>query len=149
MGNELVALQTEEDDLEARSRRNNLRIVGVAEPTAADNMEGYIECLLIQLLECDTFYSLFAIEKAHHSLAGWPPQVPRRAPLLNYRDRKWQLQDLRLEFRMLYPARLRVMVDGKPLLFTDHKNLAQFLKRRMAEGRGREMVDTLSQNGCD
>ncbi|KAJ1101689.1 hypothetical protein NDU88_006754 [Pleurodeles waltl] len=132
MGKELVALQTEVDDLEARSLRNNLCIVDVAESTAIDNMEGNIECLLIQLLERDTFSSLFAIESAHHSLAG-----------------KRQLQDLRLEYRMLYPARLRVMVDCKLFLFTDHKNLAQFLKRRMAGGRGCKTVDTLSQNGCD
>ncbi|KAJ1219212.1 hypothetical protein NDU88_006782 [Pleurodeles waltl] len=68
---------------------------------------------------------------------------------LTHIDRKRQLQDLRLEYRMLYQPRLRVMVDGKPLLSTEHKNLAQFMKRRMAKGRGCKTVDTLSQNGCD
>ncbi|KAJ1186816.1 hypothetical protein NDU88_003596 [Pleurodeles waltl] len=68
---------------------------------------------------------------------------------LTHIDRKQQLQDLRLEYHMLYPARLRVMVDGKPLLFTHHKNLAQFMKRRIAEGKGRKTVNTLLQIGCD
>ncbi|KAJ1100215.1 hypothetical protein NDU88_005302 [Pleurodeles waltl] len=102
MSKERVALQVKVDDLEARSHRNNLRVVDAAESTAMDNMEG-----------------------------------------------KQLLRDLRLEYRMLYPARLRVMVDGNPLLFRDHKNLAQFLKRRMAEGRGRKTVETLSRDDCD
>ncbi|KAJ1137115.1 hypothetical protein NDU88_003528 [Pleurodeles waltl] len=62
---------------------------------------------------------------------------------------KRQLRDLRLEYRMLYPDRFRVTVDGKPLLFTDHKNLTQFLKRRMAERIRHKTVDTLSRDGCE
>ncbi|KAJ1088584.1 hypothetical protein NDU88_001741 [Pleurodeles waltl] len=47
MGKELATLQAKVDDLEARSRRNNQRIVGIAEYTAGDNMEGCIERLLV------------------------------------------------------------------------------------------------------
>ncbi|KAJ1197118.1 hypothetical protein NDU88_000980 [Pleurodeles waltl] len=46
---------------------------------------------------------------------------------------KKQLRELHLEYRMLYPAKLRVEVDGRPLFFTDHKKLAQFVKRRGAD----------------
>ncbi|KAJ1203531.1 hypothetical protein NDU88_007316 [Pleurodeles waltl] len=60
MNKALMALQTKVDDLEARSHRNNLRIVGVAESTDIDIMEGYIERLLDQLLGCVTFSERFA-----------------------------------------------------------------------------------------
>ncbi|KAJ1124670.1 hypothetical protein NDU88_003119 [Pleurodeles waltl] len=158
MGKELATLRAKVDDLEARSHRNNLGIVGIAESTAIDNMEGYIERLLVQVLGQDTFSSLFVVERALRSLATRPPLgAPPRpiiAKLLNYRDRnaalgrarelktlqhegmaislyldftqqvqeagKRQLQELHLEYRMLYPAKLRVEVDGKPLLGAWH-----------------------------
>ncbi|KAJ1209044.1 hypothetical protein NDU88_004423 [Pleurodeles waltl] len=66
MNKELMGLQAKVDDLEAISRRNNLRIVGVVESTDIDSMEGYIERLLVQLLVRDTFSSLFVVERAHN-----------------------------------------------------------------------------------
>ncbi|KAJ1127162.1 hypothetical protein NDU88_005565 [Pleurodeles waltl] len=44
------------------------------------------------------------------------------------------LRNMHLEYRMLYPAKLRVEVDGSPIFFTDHKKLDQFAKCRMACG---------------
>ncbi|KAJ1120546.1 hypothetical protein NDU88_008711 [Pleurodeles waltl] len=56
---------------------------------------------------------------------------------------KRQLRDLQLEYHMLDPAKLLVMVDGKPLFFTDHKLLTQFLKQQIVGwGQGREMAGT-------
>ncbi|KAJ1118188.1 hypothetical protein NDU88_006383 [Pleurodeles waltl] len=46
LNKELTSLCLKVDDLEACSRRNNLRIVGIAESSAIDNMEGFIEQLL-------------------------------------------------------------------------------------------------------
>ncbi|KAJ1097430.1 hypothetical protein NDU88_002549 [Pleurodeles waltl] len=57
---------------------------------------------------------------------------------------KHQLQDMQLESCMLYRAKLRVMVDGKPILFTDHKLLTQFLKRRMSKEGRRDEVEASS-----
>ncbi|KAJ1112884.1 hypothetical protein NDU88_001145 [Pleurodeles waltl] len=62
LNKELNSLRLKVDDLEALSRRNNLRIVGVAEYTAIDNMEGFIEQLLVQLLGCATFSDLLVME---------------------------------------------------------------------------------------
>ncbi|KAJ1118483.1 hypothetical protein NDU88_006674 [Pleurodeles waltl] len=45
---EVHTLRLKVDDLEAGSRRKNLCIMGVAETTAIDNMEGLIESLLVQ-----------------------------------------------------------------------------------------------------
>ncbi|KAJ1091367.1 hypothetical protein NDU88_004494 [Pleurodeles waltl] len=41
---------------------------------------------------------------------------------------KKQPRDLQLEYHMLYSAKLRVEVGGKPLFFTDHIKLAKFIK---------------------
>ncbi|KAJ1192213.1 hypothetical protein NDU88_001525 [Pleurodeles waltl] len=53
---------------------------------------------------------------------------------------KKQLRNLHLEYRMLYPVKLRVEVDGSPIFFTDYKKLDQFVKRRAA-GKGSSSVD--------
>ncbi|KAJ1097622.1 hypothetical protein NDU88_002739 [Pleurodeles waltl] len=47
------------------------------------------------------------------------------------------LQELNLEYPMLYPAKLRVTVDGKSVLFTDHKQLQQVPEQRDASGERR------------
>ncbi|KAJ1104091.1 hypothetical protein NDU88_001506 [Pleurodeles waltl] len=60
LNKDLSSLRLKVDDLKAHSRRNNLRIVGIAESTAIDNMEGFIEQLLVQLL--GLFSDLFVVE---------------------------------------------------------------------------------------
>ncbi|KAJ1162198.1 hypothetical protein NDU88_002671 [Pleurodeles waltl] len=70
---ELSSLRLKVDDLEACSQKNNLHIVGIAESTVIDNMEGLIEQLLVQLLGRATFSDLFIVERAHRSLAARPP----------------------------------------------------------------------------
>ncbi|KAJ1119054.1 hypothetical protein NDU88_007240 [Pleurodeles waltl] len=69
----MCSLQAKVDDSEARSRRNSFRIVGIAESTAIDNMESFVERLLIQLLRRTTFSDLLVVEMAHHSLSARPP----------------------------------------------------------------------------
>ncbi|KAJ1208388.1 hypothetical protein NDU88_003774 [Pleurodeles waltl] len=89
LNKELNSLRLKVDDLEARSWRKNLRIVGVAESTAIDNMEGFVERLLVQLLGRATFSDLLVVERAHRSLATCSPSGasprPIIARLLNYR----------------------------------------------------------------
>ena len=52
----LATLRAKTEDLEARSRRNNLRIVGLPETTNISNMERYVKTLLVDLLGRDTFF---------------------------------------------------------------------------------------------
>ncbi|KAJ1112780.1 hypothetical protein NDU88_001041 [Pleurodeles waltl] len=70
---DVSALRLKVDDMEARSRRNNLRIVGIAESTAINNMESYIENLLVQLLGRNTFSELFVIERPGRPRESPPP----------------------------------------------------------------------------
>ena len=168
----LAAVQAKAEDLEARSRRNNLRILGLPESTHVTNMETFIEKLLAEILGRDTFSEIFVIERAHRSLGPLPPPgaspCPIIARLLNYRDRdaalrksrelkelryegsvlslfpdftqqvqdsrrkfqqaKRKLQELGYEYAMLYTARLKVIIDGKPKMFNDPNQIQKFLK---------------------
>ncbi|KAJ1108746.1 hypothetical protein NDU88_006116 [Pleurodeles waltl] len=81
---ELSSLQTKVNDLEAR---RNLRIVGVAESNAIDNMEDLIERLLVQLLVRATFSDLFVVDIALCSLATRPPLgAPPHPNIVRLRD---------------------------------------------------------------
>lgn len=95
----MKALQDKTEDLEAWSRRCNLRITGLPETTQTGNMERFVEKLLITLLGEETFSPLFVIERAHRSLGPRPkpgaPPSPIIAKVLNYRDRDAALRQAR------------------------------------------------------
>lgn len=165
-----VAIKNE--DLEARSRRNNLRLLGIPESTSTSRMDSFIESLLTDLFGKEAFTAGFAVERAHRSLDPRPkPGLPPRpiiARLLNFRDRdtalrlarekgdlNWQgskismfpdftemvqeacrkytgvkatLQNLGLKYGMLYPARLRVEINGRPRIFDSPAAVLEFCR---------------------
>lgn len=87
----LALIQAKNEDLEARSRRNNLRITGLPESTNMGKCKTYIENLIKEIIGHENLSSLFIIEWAHRSLAAKP--IPGATPrpiiarVLNYRDR--------------------------------------------------------------
>ncbi|KAJ1202887.1 hypothetical protein NDU88_006682 [Pleurodeles waltl] len=87
----LLALPAKVEGLETRSPRNNIGVVGIAESTAIDNMERYIEELFVTLLGCKTFSGIFVVQRVHRLLAPQPslgaPPCLVIAKLLDYRDR--------------------------------------------------------------
>lgn len=91
LGRVLRVLQDKTEDLEARSRRCNLRITGLPETTQTGNMEQFIEKLLVNLLSDEIFSTMFVVASAHRS--SGPRSLPGATPrpiitkLLNYRDR--------------------------------------------------------------
>lgn len=86
----LDALKAKAEDLEGRSRRNNVRVTGIPETTDIANMEQFMETLFKDLFG-DSLSHMFLVERAHHSLGPRPPPgtAPRPilARILNYRDR--------------------------------------------------------------
>lgn len=111
----LKVIASKNEDLEARSRRNNICVIGIPESTNTGKMEDFVEKLLTATIGADALSSQFIVERAHRSLAPRPPPgaAPRPiiARLLNYRDRdaalriareKRQLQFEGLQFT-LYP----------------------------------------------
>ncbi|KAJ1148735.1 hypothetical protein NDU88_001561 [Pleurodeles waltl] len=114
----LLALQAKTEDLEVRSRLNNLRIVGVAENTNINNMERFVEQLLIDLLERKTFSDMFVVERVYHVLVVRPepgaPPHPIIARLLSYRDRDAVLCRER-ELKILkYKIKITIYISGLP-----------------------------------
>lgn len=86
----LTLIQQKNEDLEARSRRNNVRITGVAETTNIAKMEVYVETMMSELFGSG-LSQMFLVERAHRTLGPQPqPGAPPRAiiaRILNYRDR--------------------------------------------------------------
>lgn len=70
------------EDLEARSWRNNVRILGLAETTNTGRMEDFIEMLLVDLFGRDSFSAHLTIERAHRSLAARPPEGAPPRPVI-------------------------------------------------------------------
>lgn len=79
------------DDLENRSRRSNLRLVGVPEKEEGRDPVAYFERWLLEVVGRNILSSFFAIERAHRVPARAPPPGAPPRPilmkLLNFRDR--------------------------------------------------------------
>lgn len=94
----LEVIRLKNEDLEARSRRNNLCILGLLESTAISKMEPYIDNLLRELFG-PVLSPVMIAERAHRSLGPRPPPgAPPRpiiARLLNYTDRDAILREAR------------------------------------------------------
>ena len=87
----LKVISAKNEDLEAGSRRNNIRIMGIPETTDTGRLEDYVETLLMDLFGSEAFSGMLMVERAHQTLAPRPPvgasPCPILARLLNYRDR--------------------------------------------------------------
>lgn len=87
MEKEFVFLKDKADDLENRSRRSNIKIINVPEKSEGNDMVGYLEHLIPQLLGNDNFVLPITLERAHH--LGRPSDWIRAiiAKFLNYREK--------------------------------------------------------------
>ncbi|KAJ1168909.1 hypothetical protein NDU88_000821 [Pleurodeles waltl] len=86
----LKAVAAKNEDLEARSRLNNIHITCMAKTTNTGRMDTYIERLLLNMCSRDSFTATFAVEKVHQPLGPRPisvlPLHPSTAHLLSFRD---------------------------------------------------------------
>lgn len=65
-------------DLENRSRRNNVRIIGIPEHSEGARSTTFMEELLIEVFGKESFAKPPVVDRAHRSLA--PPPKPNQAP---------------------------------------------------------------------
>ncbi|KAJ1100144.1 hypothetical protein NDU88_005231 [Pleurodeles waltl] len=68
MENDLKLIAATNEDHKARSRHNNLRILGVPEATSTGRMEDYVERMLTTLFGKAAFSRLLVVKQAHCSL---------------------------------------------------------------------------------
>ncbi|KAK1905456.1 LINE-1 retrotransposable element ORF1 protein [Dissostichus eleginoides] len=146
-----VNLLEQLDDLENRSRRSNLRFIGILESAEGSDIIGFMSRLIPQLLGPDAFPTLPIIERAHRSPTA--RQNSRASPraimieLLNFQDKvkilrlarvknpeltrrrrsfdpvKRKLRELNMKYFLLYPCTLCVVVDGTQQRFSTNKDV--------------------------
>lgn len=91
MKQQIQQLFSKQEDLENRSRRCNLRLIGLPEGAEGKDPTLFLEQLLIKTYGREAFSPMLAVERAHRMPARPPPQgAPPRtfiAKMLNYRDR--------------------------------------------------------------
>ncbi|KAK7886408.1 hypothetical protein WMY93_026029 [Mugilogobius chulae] len=135
------------EDAENRSRASNIRLIRVPEGSEGRDMIGFVGQFLNQLFGHDKFTSPPVIERAHRS-PGTPNPNPKMelmykgtrvhiypdfsAGLMEKRRLfnpiKKQLRDKNIEYALLYPATLRVHVDGKRFLFRAPEEAEAFIR---------------------
>ncbi|KAJ1089696.1 hypothetical protein NDU88_002843 [Pleurodeles waltl] len=122
--------------LEARSRRNNLRIVGIPESMDTGCMEHHVERLLTTIFGADSFSTLLIVEQVHRSLAVRPPpDTPPRwtiAHILNYRDRDTALRMVRKRRALKFKGNeISIYPDFTVVVYKAHKKFAPMKQKTL------------------
>lgn len=108
MQRQLQQLAQKQDDLENRTRRSNLRFIGLPEGSEGTDPATFLEQLLIKTYGREAFSTSFVVERAHRMPARRPPEgAPPRtfiAKLLNFRDRDAVLRLARLKGNIPYQS---------------------------------------------
>uniref|UniRef100_A0A3Q3B0V7 L1 transposable element RRM domain-containing protein n=1 Tax=Kryptolebias marmoratus TaxID=37003 RepID=A0A3Q3B0V7_KRYMA len=128
------------DELENRSRRSNLRLVGLPEKTEQGDTAAFLQIWLIEVLGRDAFPSPPIIERAHRlqgqSVPGGPPRVIIMK-FLNYQDK----------MRVMTAARLKgkVMYNGRHVMFFPDLS-AEVVKQRKQYDQVKQQLRNLNIN---
>lgn len=124
---ENVKLKVSLDEQEKRSRRQNIRVVGITEGTEGRNPTEFMATFLLDVLGGETFDQPPVIDRAHRTLAVKPqPGHPPRAMLV--RLHYFQTKD---KILCIYRERGQLNYNGKRIhIFPDYS--ADLAKRRAA-----------------
>lgn len=118
------ALQQKLTDLESRSRRNNIRIFGVAEGEEGNSVLQFIVKLLRRELPLPQDLDL-KIQRAHRSLAHKPrPEAPPRPIIINFQEFTTKELVLREAWK-----KGKIQLGNRPLFF-DHDYATEIVKKR-------------------
>ncbi|KAJ4939396.1 hypothetical protein JOQ06_028845, partial [Pogonophryne albipinna] len=130
-------LMSKVDDLENRSRRSNLRFVGIQESAEGSDIIGFMSQLIPQLLGPDAFPTLPIIERAHRSPTA--RQNSRASPraimieLLNFQDKVKILRLAREKKSLDYNGKhISIYPDFSPEL-TRRRRSFDPVKRKLRE----------------
>ncbi|CAM4608991.1 unnamed protein product [Leuciscus chuanchicus] len=130
---EVVSLKQKNEDLEGRSRRNNIRITGVREGSEATKPRDFIANLLKDVLSLD---EAPLIDRAHRTLRQRPnPSDPPR-PFVIRLHYCHVLEDILRKAAAMrnlqYQARFLVTHNGSQLSFTDPQKAEEYAERLIA-----------------
>lgn len=117
-------LQAKVTDLESRSRRNNIRIFGVAEGEEGNSVPHFITTLLKRELSLPQDLDL-KIQRAHRSVAQKPlPEYPPRPIIINFHEFTTKELVLKEAWRK---GKISV---GNRVIYFDHDYAAEIVKKR-------------------
>ncbi|KAK1885671.1 LINE-1 retrotransposable element ORF1 protein [Dissostichus eleginoides] len=130
-------LMSKVDDLENRSRRSNLRFIGILESAEGSDIIGFMSRLIPQLLGPDAFPTLPIIERAHRSPTA--RQNSRASPraimieLLNFQDKVKILRLARVKKSLEYNRKhISIYPDFSPELTRTRRSFDP-VKRKLRE----------------
>lgn len=127
-------LQARAEDAENRSRRNNVRILGLPERVEGSTPEQFVEQLMKEVLAPIVFSPSFVVERAHRvPTRPLPPGAPPRPfilKLLNYRDRDLILSAARRKGDIAYE-------NSKLSFYPDFTSEVQKKRRQFTHVRSR------------
>uniref|UniRef100_A0A8P4K4P6 Transposase element L1Md-A101/L1Md-A102/L1Md-A2 n=1 Tax=Dicentrarchus labrax TaxID=13489 RepID=A0A8P4K4P6_DICLA len=112
------------DDLEARSRRQNIRIVGIKEKTENGRPTEFVSKLLSKLLGEEHFNLPIEVDRAHRSLA---PATGGKARAIIARIHYYQVKELVLR---LAREKAPLQYDGRPVYIFPDLTAATMKKRQ-------------------
>ncbi|KAE8299867.1 hypothetical protein D5F01_LYC02285 [Larimichthys crocea] len=128
------------DDLDNRGRRCNIRIVGLPEGSEGSDSVKFFERWIPEFLQMDTKAGRLKLDRAHRSLALKPGTVEVVRRRKAFDDIKARLRNMNMDYALLYPATLKVMVNGTQRRFDTPKEAASLL-----HSLERRSEDTASQ----
>lgn len=134
----IESLSLKVDDLENRSRRSNLRLVGLPEKNEGKDMCAFLEKLLPEILGPENFPGPLVIERAHR-IGRFPedrPDSPPRAVImkfLNYADKVHTMKAAR--------AKGTVMLDKSKLMFFSDVSAELHKKRKRFDAVKKDLRD--------
>ncbi|KAK7922240.1 hypothetical protein WMY93_009142 [Mugilogobius chulae] len=150
-------LQTKLHDLEARSRRHNIKIVGIPEGTEEGRPTDFVSRLIPELLGKEHFPRPVKIDRAHRTLQPKPAQGAKPRTILarihhfqekelilrcsraqkGYDDVMQTLRDEGIKHTLHYPARLHVYWrdEKAPTVYKDVKEAAQSVEWHTSSSR--------------
>lgn len=125
------ALRLKVDDLEGRSRRNNIKIIGIPEQEEGGKPTEFIEALIPKLFGKDSFQSPVVIDRAHRTLRPPPTAGAKPRAIIArvhfYREKELILR-LRRERQLEYKG-------NKVLMFPDYTPEVMRQRREYTEAQ--------------
>lgn len=111
-------LQAKTSDLESRSRRNNIRIIGLPEAIEGPTPTMFYSKLLVELLGEEILKSPPELDRAHRTLTAKPQPGARPRPVI-IRVHRYQIKDLIV--REARKRRGKLQYQGAPVqIFEDY-----------------------------
>lgn len=104
------------DDLEGRSRRNNIKIIGIPEQEEGGNPTEFVEALIPKLLGEENFHSSVIIDRAHRTLQPCPPAGAKPRAIIA-RGHFYREKELILRLRRTRELEFK---GNKVLIFPDY-----------------------------